>query len=105
LEGNLVKPSTFTETEKGVKVSTFSIAAIRFFKVDGKVEEEKSVFDVEAYGRLAKSLSVHGDEGRCVRVVGRLKQKVSPDSEGRQWSKVIIEAEHIEFRPLVKEAK
>jgi single-strand DNA-binding protein len=105
LEGGLVKPPVFTETPQGVLASTFSIAVNRFFKADGKVEQEISHFDIEAYGKLAESISVFGDAGRGVRIVGRLQQKKWMDAEGKPQSKVVIEAEHIEFRPVPAEAK
>jgi single-strand DNA-binding protein len=101
LEGNLIKPLVFTKTEKGVPIGTFSIAASRFYKADDKVEEEISHFEIKAYGNLAKNISEHADVGRGLRVVGRLKQEKSTDSEGIQRSKVVIIAEHIEFKPLL----
>ena len=105
LEGGLVKPPVFTETPQGVLASTFSIAVNRFFKADGKVEQEISHFDIEAYGKLAKDISAFGDAGRGVRVVGRLKQEKWTGADGKPQSKVVIEAEHIEFSPVPPEAK
>jgi single-strand DNA-binding protein len=43
-----------------------------------------------------------GHKGRGVRVVGRLKQERWQDGDGKAQSKIIIVAEHIEFRPEFK---
>ena len=39
------------------------------------------------------------EKGRGVRVVGRLKQDRCADPDGKQYSRVSIVAEHVEFKP------
>ncbi|MBO7613885.1 MAG: single-stranded DNA-binding protein, partial [Treponema sp.] len=58
--------------------------------------------DVEAYGKVAEYCESKAKKGRGVRVVGRLKQDVWKDSEGKTVSKVFVVAEHIEYKPLKK---
>jgi single-strand DNA-binding protein len=99
-EGVLVEKPAFQDTAEGKGTCTFSIASNRFYRVKSKIEKEVSHFDVEAYGKLAESCYSLGQEGRGCRVVGRLQQKKWTDAKGKEQSKVIIVAEHIEFRPL-----
>ena len=66
------------------------------------MEKEVSFFDVESWGKLAESAANLGKKGRGVRVVGRLKQERWQDNEGKAKARVIIVAEHVEFRPDFK---
>jgi len=63
------------------------------------MEKEVSFFDVETWAKLAEACNEKGKKGRGVRVVGRLKQDRWNDNEGKQRAKVVIVAEHVEFRP------
>ena len=82
------------------KVCKFSIAVNRWYK-NNKNEgvEEVSFFDVECYGKLAEHCAKKGTKGRGVRVVGRLKQNTWKDETGKTHSKVLVIAEHIEYKP------
>jgi single-strand DNA-binding protein len=53
-------------------------------------------------GKLAEQVNNLGHKGRVVRVVGRLKQERWQDRDGKAQSKVVIVAEHTEFRPDFK---
>jgi single-strand DNA-binding protein len=75
------------------------MASNRYYKQESGFEKETSFFDIETWGRLAESVNKNGRKGRNVRVVGRLKQERWQNAEGRQMSKVVIVAEHVEFRP------
>ncbi|GHV32463.1 single-stranded DNA-binding protein 2 [Spirochaetia bacterium] len=102
IEGNLVRDPLFRFTPKGTPVCTFSIASNRFYKQDTGVAEEVSYFDVTTWTKLAESCSTLGHKGRGVKVVGRLKQDRWQDPEGKSHSKVMVVAEHVEFRPEFK---
>ncbi|GHV76784.1 hypothetical protein AGMMS49942_16050 [Spirochaetia bacterium] len=99
IEGNLVKDPLLRSTPKGTPVCTFSIASNRFYKQDTTVMEEVSFFDVDTWAKLAESCFHLGHKGRGVKVVGRVKQDRWTDPEGKPHSKVLIVAEHVEFRP------
>jgi len=99
IEGNLVRDAETHTTPKGTAVSTFQIATNRFYKLDSNFEKEVSFFNVQAWSKLAETASNLGRKGRGVRVVGRLKQERWQDSNGKTQSKIIIVAEHLEFRP------
>jgi single-strand DNA-binding protein len=103
LEGNLVNDPVFQKTEKGTPRCTFSIASNRFFKQDSGLEKEVSHFEIEAWSKLAESCHNQGHKGRGVRVVGRLKQDRCTGTDGKPYSKISIVAEHVEFRPEIKE--
>ncbi|MHB9294012.1 putative Single-stranded DNA-binding protein [Hollandina sp. SP2] len=105
LEGNLVKDSLLKTTPRGTAVCTFSLASNRFFKRETGMEQEISYFEVESWAKLAENAHTQGRKGRGVRVVGRLKQERWIGMDGKPQSKIVIVAEHIEFRPeFAKEA-
>jgi len=49
---------------------------------------------------MAEVCEKKAKKGRGVRVVGRLKQDVWKDADGKQQSKVYVVAEHIEYKPV-----
>jgi single-strand DNA-binding protein len=102
IEGNLVKDPLFRSTPKGTPVCTFTLASERFYKQDSGYEREVSYFDVETWMKVAQQCSDQGHKGRGVRVVGRLKQDRWNTSDGEIRSRIIIVAEHVEFRPEFK---
>jgi single-strand DNA-binding protein len=104
LEGNLVRDPVLKNTAKGTPVCTFSVASNRFFRQDSELEKEVSYFEVETWAKLAESVYNLGHKGRGVRVVGRLKQERWNDKDGKAKSKILIIAEHVEFRPDFKQA-
>ena len=99
IEGNLVRDPEYRTTPKGTSVSKISIACNRFFRQDNNLEKEVGFFDVESWGKNAERVNQHGHKGRGVRVVGRLKQDRWQSADGKAMSRVIIVAEHVEFRP------
>ena len=99
IEGNLIRDPEFRTTAKGTALCKFSIATNRYYKQDGGAEKEVSYFDVETWSRLAESVNKLASRGRGVRVVGRLKQERWNDNGGMAKSRIVIVAEHVEFRP------
>jgi len=99
IEGNLVREPQYRTTPKGTPLCTFPIATNRFYKQDGGIEKEVSFFNIEAWAKHADVCNNHGKKGRGVRIVGRLKQDRWNDNEGKTQSKIVIIAEHVEFRP------
>ena len=81
---------------------TFALASNRFFKQDDETQKEVSYFDVTTWSRLAEVCGEYLKKGRGVRVVGRLKQDRWTGPEGQARSKVMIVAEHVEFKPNLK---
>jgi single-strand DNA-binding protein len=102
IEGNLVRDPELAATGKGTPVCTFTVACNRAYKQDDAYQKEVSFFDVSAWTRLAEVCGEYLKKGRGVRVVGRLKQDRWTDAEGRNHSRVLIVAEHVEFKPQVK---
>jgi single-strand DNA-binding protein len=98
IEGNLVNEPVLKTTVKGTMVCTFSIASNRFFKRENSVAQEVCCFDIETWARLAETCGMEGHKGRAVRVVGRLKQERWNDAAGQEHAKVLIVAEHVEWR-------
>jgi single-strand DNA-binding protein len=103
VEGNLVRDPELRRTERGTALCQFSIAVNRWFKQqNGEMEREVSFFDVVAWGKQAESIAERASKGRGLRVVGRLKQDRWIDTNGKQCSKVVVIAEHIEIRTETK---
>ena len=105
IEGTLTRDADFRNTAKGTAVCNFSLATNRFYKQDNGMEKEVSFFDVESWSKLAEICREKACKGRGVRVVGRLKQERWNGNDGKNKSKVVIVAEHVEFRPEFKKEK
>ncbi|MGL4987358.1 MAG: single-stranded DNA-binding protein [Treponemataceae bacterium] len=104
IEGNVVRNPNFLETAKGTHVCNFSIASNRNYKQGNEVEKEVSFFNVETWGKLADASAQNCSKGRGVRIVGRLKQNRWTGSDGKMHSRILIVAEHVEYKPLFSKA-
>ncbi len=102
IEGNVVRDPVIRETPRGTPVCAFSIASNRFYKQDEEYEQETSFFDVESWSKLAEACGKNCLKGRGVRVVGRLKQDRWTGADGKNYSKIKVVAEHVEFKPQFK---
>ena len=98
IEGNLVRDPLIRSTPKGTQVCSFTIACNRYFRQDEGFEKETGFFGIEAWGKLAEACGNKGQKGIGVRIVGRLKQDRWTGSAGENHSRVVIVAEHVEFR-------
>jgi single-strand DNA-binding protein len=99
LEGNLVRDPESKTLATGSQVCNFTLASDRYYRQNENTEKEVYYFDVEAWSRLGIACGQNLKKGRGVRVVGRLKQDRWTDSEGKVKSRVMIVAEHVEFKP------
>jgi single-strand DNA-binding protein len=99
IEGNLVRDPESKTLATGTQVCNFIVASDRFYQQNDNTEKEVSYFDVEAWAKLGLACSQNLKKGRGVRVVGRLKQDRWTDAEGKMRSRVVIVAEHVEFKP------
>ena len=96
LEGNVTRGLSDKPSCKD-----FEIEVIRYcIDTDGNKAEEKSYFTVELYSNMASSERIvrNLEIGRGIRIVGRIKQKRWNDEEGKEHSRVVVIAEHIEFK-------
>ncbi|GAB6088708.1 single-stranded DNA-binding protein [Spirochaeta dissipatitropha] len=99
LEGNLTRDPVLKETPSGTPICEFSLASNRFYRIDDELQKEVSFFDIEAWAKNAERCRGVLEKGRGVRVVGRLKQNRWIAADGGNRSRVIIVAEHVEFKP------
>jgi single-strand DNA-binding protein len=102
VEGNLVKDPELSYTSKGTAVCRFTVGCNRAYKQDDQLQKEVSFFDVSTWTRLAEVCGEYLKKGRGVRVVGRLKQDRWTDTDGKPHSRVLIVAEHVEFKPQLR---
>jgi len=106
LEGNLVRNPEAKTSSRGFAITTFTVASNRYKKMeDGTFFNEVSYFDVESWSTLAERCAKELAKGRGVRVVGRLKQNRWEDAEGNVKSRIIIVAEHVDFKPVYKQVE
>ena len=105
LEGNVVTEPIVSEPVAGRKVAKFPISVSRWYKKNDVEVEELSFFDIECYGLLVEIAETNCKKGRCIRLVGRLKQDRWTDSEGNSHSRVYVVPEHFEFKPIIKKEK
>jgi single-strand DNA-binding protein len=103
LEGNLVRDPESKTLSTGTQVCNFTLASDRFYRQNDNLEKEVSYFEVEAWAKLGLACAQNLKKGRGVRVVGRLKQDRWQDPEGKARSRVMVVAEHVEFKPQKKE--
>lgn len=96
IEGNVIANMGKRETPRGATVCDFKITSSRFYRKDEITEEERSVFEIESWAKLAESCAEHCTEGRGVRVVGRLKQC--------EDGSIKVVAEYVEFKPQIKKS-
>ena len=100
LEGNVVANAELTEPAKGFMVCKFTIGVNRFSKnSNGDVYEEVSFIDVEAYGKIAEICEKNSTKGRGIRIVGRIKQSRWKSADGKNYSRIYVIAEHVEYKP------
>lgn len=106
LEGNVVKQPELREPVEGFKVCTICVAVHRFYKSkNGESKEEVSFIEVETVNSMAEYAAQKCEKGRGIRVVGRLKQEKWEDSEKKAHSKLVVVAEHIEYKPQFNKDK
>lgn len=99
LEGNLVRDPEIANTKSDISFCRFSLATNRYYKQNNKYEQEVSYFDVKCWGKLAEVCNEYLKKGRGVRIIGRIKQDRWKSDDGTNHSKVIVMADHIEFKP------
>lgn len=88
LEGIVSEETTFDEVKGTID---FPIAVEHFHKnEDGSEELETYHFNIRVFGKVAKFCKDKCKINRGIRIVGRLKE---------ENSKVVVIAEHIEFKP------
>ncbi len=102
IEGNVVRAPVMRETPRGSQVCTFSLASNRFYRQDDQTEQETSFFEIETWSKLAEICHTNCGKGRGIRVVGRLKQDRWVGADGKNYSKIKVVGEHIEFKPIFK---
>jgi single-strand DNA-binding protein len=101
LEGNLVKdPEKIVFGESGKIMARFPLAVNRYYKNGNKEPVEEVMFiNTQVWGGLAEGCLTYLQKGRGVRVVGRLRQERWNDKEGGNHERIIVVAEHVEFKP------
>ncbi len=99
LEGTVSDDFQTLEVPAGIEGITFPISVERLYKdKTGEQHKEVSVFEIRVYGATAEYAKQKCQVGRGIRVVGRLKQ-VCYKVAGKEYSKVVVIAEHIEYKP------
>lgn len=102
LDGELDRVPELKKAHNGTKICTFTVKSVRWIQdPNGKLDPEYSYFEVESWAALADRCAYELTEGRGIRVVGRLKQNLTFHEDGTKTEKVIIIAEHVDFKPVL----
>ncbi|WP_407399043.1 single-stranded DNA-binding protein [Treponema sp.] len=105
IEGNVVRQPEKKTCKNGASFCRIPIAVNRYYKnTNGEYVDDVSFFDISTFGSLSETCEKWCLKGRGIRVVGRLKQNVTTDENGKKNSRVDIIAEHIEFKPVLKKS-
>ena len=104
IDGRLVETPKLKLLDSGARVATMRLANNRYFKGrdDPEWKERKGYFDVQAWNALADSVA-DLSKGQPVHIEGALGQDQWTDAEGKQHSRVLIEASKVEVRELKRE--
>ncbi|MBQ0052573.1 MAG: single-stranded DNA-binding protein [Treponema sp.] len=100
IEGKLVRNPELKSTSTGKKFAFLQVANNRYYPgQDGNFQEEVNYFDVEAWGDVfCEKIAKNGTKGLGVRVIGRLKQNRWKSEDGKNNSKIMLIAEHVDFK-------
>lgn len=103
LEGNLVRDPEVRDVKEGIRVCRFRIGVNRSRRTSsGEWEEESTFVDIETWRRIADYCSQKLKKGMQVRIVGRIRQETWTDKEGASRSRLVVIADHVEYRPDAK---
>ena len=104
IEGRLVDVPKIKFFDNGSRVATMRLANNRYFKGrdDPEWKERNGFFDVQAWNSMADLVSGLS-KGQPLRIEGALGQDQWTDSDGKQHSRVLIEAGKVELRGLKRE--
>jgi single-strand DNA-binding protein len=101
IEGTIKKCPEFSH-ERKVPKCVFTVVSKRKKQSDAELisELKETEVEIEGYDKIAQSVKDYGRRGKGIRVVGRLKQRWFYDPDGQSASRLVVEAEHVEFRPF-----
>jgi len=97
LTGNLSRDPELRTTATGASILQYGIAVNEKVKEGNEWVDRASFFDVKMFGKRAEALESILTKGMKVTIEGRLRQDRWQDNEGRNKSKVVINADEIEF--------
>lgn len=101
-EGKIKSFKTWT-TAKGLTITEIAVSTSRTFRADdGSFLTEENLFTCQCFGNLAKVAAENCGECNDIRAVGRLREECFIDGDGKKQSRIVVIAEHVEFRNPVK---
>lgn len=98
ISGNLVADPELRYTEKGIAITTCSVAVqnrYRDTKSGEWVNGDPQFFDVTVWNGIGENLAASAKKGQRVTLTGRLQQRKWETDDGEKRSKVAIVAEEI----------
>lgn len=103
LEGRLVKDPVKKDFENNKCVCNFTIAVNHSYKIkDGSYKQETSFIEIQVWNGAANLCCKYLTKGSQIRLRGVLKQQRWEDKEQKKYSKIIVCANHVEFRETKK---
>lgn len=102
VEGNLTAKPELKTAANGNPYVNISLGVNSSYKdKDGNWQKEVSFVDAQAFGKLASAIAEKGEQGKAVRLVGKLKQQRWMDKDGQQRSKIVISADTADLNPNI----
>lgn len=100
IAGNLTKDPEIRYTTSGTAIASFRVAINHSYTTkDGEKRDEVLFIEVNAWRKLADICNNYLKKGSPVLVDGRLKENKWTDNDGRERSKMFIEASDIVLLP------
>lgn len=98
MTGRLTRDPELRRTKNGQSVCQFTIASNKIWTNEKGKQEDTVFMDVVVWGKQAENISNILRKGKYAMVTGRLKQE-SWENEGQRRSKIIINADTVDFPP------
>jgi len=100
IAGNLTQEPEIRYTPKGSAVCTLDIALNSTYKKkDGTLKENVVYVQVVVWGKLAETIKLNLSKGSPLMVDGRLYTEFWKDKNGKEYSKLKIVANNLNFLP------
>ena len=92
-----------TSSKTSAELVIIRLASNRFYtNFENQKTQDTLFIDVEAWGKLGKKALEYIQKGMTIRVVGRIRMSEWKTQDDKTREKILIVAEHIEFKRLTK---
>ncbi|MDR0601517.1 MAG: single-stranded DNA-binding protein [Treponema sp.] len=98
LEGTLTRDPELSQDANGRPQCLLLITSDRYLRRENSMEKQTTGIHVYTKGKMAEQCMRLFRAGRKIRVVGCLQALSGKNAEGRDMSRLVIDAEHLEVK-------